>query len=420
MVHRTNVFELASLRGENRLSSCLLLTGGTGLLGRYLVRDLLERGEKLAMVVRGTKKESAGERIESILQFWEQQSGKRLTRPHFIEGDLREPLLGLSTRDLGWVAKNCRGVMHSAASLKFNADGSGEPEQTNVGGVKNMLSLCRLAKIRELHYVSTAYVCGLRNGTIYESELDLGQSFRNDYESSKLRAETLVRNADCLDSLTVYRPAVIAGDSTSGYTNTYHGIYLYLRLMALIVPRQPIGPDGLRQTRLRLPMRGDERRNVVPIDWVSSAMVALYANPDAHGNTFHLAPDECLTPKQIIDAGYSYFNSTGIEYIGYNTIDPKTFNAFEAEMLPGFAMYSNYESTDPRFDCTNLKRFAGHIPCPKIDEAMLHSYIRFGESDRWGKRKIAKPKAVDESTFGQGLCCSSGEHLTLADSDTVQ
>ncbi len=36
-------------------------------------------------------------------------------------------------------------------------------------------------------------------------------------------------------------------------------------------------------------------------------------NRDAHGHTFHLAPEECLTPKLIIDAGYKYFGSTGVE-----------------------------------------------------------------------------------------------------------
>jgi len=63
------------------LSWFLLLTGSTGLLGRYLVRDLLERGEKLALNVGGTKYESAEERVESVLQFWEQQSGKKYAPP---------------------------------------------------------------------------------------------------------------------------------------------------------------------------------------------------------------------------------------------------------------------------------------------------------------------------------------------------
>ena len=88
----------------------------------------------------------------------------------------------------------------------------------------------------------------------------------------------------------------------------------------------------------------------------------------------------------IIDSSYSYFNSTGIEDDGYTYIDPATYNAFKMAMLAGLAMYRSYENTDPTFNCSNVKQFAGHVRCPEIDEAMLHTYIRFGESDRWGKR----------------------------------
>jgi len=281
--------------------------------------------------------------------------------------------------------------MHSAASLTFHADGTGEPWHTNFDGTQNMLELCRVTGLRELHYVSTAYVCGLRQGRILETEVDCGQSFRNDYEQSKLKAEVSVRNSDFIDELTVYRPAVISGDSKTGYTNTYHGIYLYLRLMALLAPRQPVGPDGVRLTRLRLPLDGDERRNVIPVDWVSKVMTHLFHQPEAHGHTFNLAPDRCLTARQLIDAGYSYFNSTGVEYVGYGAIDPATYNELEAAALPGLEMYNNYDSTDPTFDCTNLKRFAADLPCPPIDEAMLHTYIQYGEADRWGKRRMETP-----------------------------
>ncbi len=373
------------------MSGYLLLTGSTGLLGRYLMRDLLGSGQRLALLVRGSKKDSASDRVEGILQYWERQSGKTLPRPVLIEGDIRRPCLGLSGNDKRWVARHCESMMHSAASLTFHADGTGEPWHTNFDGTQHMLELCHATGLRKLHYVSTAYVCGLRQGNILETEVDCGQTFRNDYEQSKLRAEVLVREADYIDELTVYRPAVISGDSQTGYTNTYHGIYLYLRLMALLTPRQPVGPDGVRMTRLRMPLLGDERRNVIPVDWVSKVMTHLYLNPEAHGHTFNLAPDVCLTARQLIEAGYSFFNSTGVEWVGYEPIDPATYNELEAASLPGLAMYNNYESTDPTFDCTNLKRFAGDMPCPALDETMLHTYIRYGEQDRWGKRRIVAP-----------------------------
>jgi len=387
-------------------SGYFFLTGGTGLLGRFLIRDLLLRGARLALLVRGTKRESAQERLEGILQHWEQELGHTLPRPVMIEGDLREPELGLTRDSKQWVARHCDQMIHSAASLAFHADGEGEPWRTNYDGTRHMLELCRATKIRRLHYVSTAYVCGLREGTIYETDLDCGQDFRNVYEESKFRAERLVRNAEGIDQLTVYRPAVIAGDSQTGYTNTYHGIYLYLRLMALVVPRQPVGPDGKRMTRLRLPMTGEERRNVIPVDWTSRAMTHLLLSPNSYGHTFHLAPDHCITPREIIEAAYRYFHSSGVEYVGYQKLDPETYNDFEREFLPGVTMYNDYESTDPLFDCSNLKRFAGHIPCPAIDEAMLHRFLRFGEDDRWGKRRSRKPE-FDSSVLDMLQSCDS-------------
>ena len=363
------------------------------------MRDLLERGQKLALLVRGSKRETALERVEAILQYWERLSGKALPRPVLIEGDIRESCLGLNENDKRWIAQNCSSIMHSAASLTFHSDGSGEPWNTNYGGTQHMLELCQATGLRKLHYVSTAYVCGLRQGKVLETEVDCGQEFRNDYEESKLKAELLVRSAEYIDKLTVYRPAVISGDSQTGYTNTYHGIYVYLRLMALLTPRQPVGPNGIRETPLRLPLEGNERRNVIPVDWVSKVMTHLFLNPEAHGHTFNLAPEVCLTARRLIESGYSFYNSTGVEFIGYQPIDPATYNELEAASLPGIAMYNNYESTDPIFDCTNLKRFAGDIPCPAIDEAMLHTYIRYGEADRWGKRRMDPPilpwKAVD-------------------------
>ncbi len=368
----------------------LLLTGATGLLGRYLTSDLLTSGNKLAVLVRGSKKETAQERVETILQFWEKRLERTLPRPVVLEGDICQPLLGLNDEAVKWVSRNCRAVIHSAASLKFHDDGCGEPRQSNIGGTRNMLALCEAAGVRQLHYVSTAYVCGLRSGTIYEHELDCGQDFRNDYERSKLEAEQLVRAAECLDQLTVYRPAVISGDSKTGYTNTYHGIYLYLRMMALLVPRLPVGPDGVRQTPLRLPMTGDERRNVIPVDWVSQVMCRLINNPEAHGQTYHLAPRECITPRRGMEAGYTYFNSTGVQWMGHEAIDPATYNSIEAEILPALTMYTSYERTDPTFDCQNVERYAPDLPCPIIDEEVLHTYIRYGQEDRWGKRRERK------------------------------
>ena len=370
-----------------------LLTGATGLVGRYLIRDLLSRGHRLAILVRSSRKETAGERTEAILQMWEGDSGQPLPRPICLEGDVNHPGLGLKPSDREWVAENCDRIIHNAAVLTFHGkDRDDDPWRTNVGGTRNTLDACRELGILDLHYVSTGYVCGTRQGVIREHEFDCGQEFRNDYEHSKFLAEKMVREADFLKQTTVYRPGIITGDSETGYTSTYHGLHAYLRLISVLVGNQKPGPDGRRFTPIRLNMTGDEKRNIVPVDWVSAVLCRLFETPEAHGSTYHLTPTEPITNGQVIEGGYKYFNSYGVEFLGPEANVAGSAGNMDKDFQENTVLYRSYESTDPTFDTTNTDRFTEDLPCPKIDEAMLHRFWKYGEKDRWGKRR--PPKAV--------------------------
>ncbi len=364
-----------------------LLTGSTGLLGRYLLRDLLLAGKRLAVIVRPSRQLSIHQRIETILQFWEQDLSIQLSRPVILAGNITEEFLGLDEKSRQWIAEYCDSTIHSAASLTFLEEPDGEPWRTNVDGTRNVLQLCQDTNIRKLHYVSTAYVCGMREDRVYESELDCGQAFRNDYEKSKLQAEQLVRGANFLEELTVYRPAVIAGDSQTGYTNTYHGLFLYLKIMCILARNTQPDADGVRRTEVQLHLTGEEQRNVIPVDWAASVISHLFCTPEAHGHTFHLAPQVRMTPRQMIEAGCSYFNSTGVEFIGHAEQLELSEGDLQRHAYENSTLYRDYEYSDPEFDMTNLEKFAGHLPCPAIDEAMFHRFMKYGEADNWGKRR---------------------------------
>ncbi len=371
------------------VSDYTLLTGATGLLGSYLLRDLLCAGCRLVVVVRPNKRQTAPKRIESILQKWEGELQQELPRPVCLQGDVNQDYLGLDEDARQWLAEHCARVIHSAAALTFHEESNGEPWQTNVEGTRHVLQLCEDACIRQMHYVSTAYVCGVRTDRIYEHQLDLGQTFRNDYEQSKLQAESLVRRAPHLQQTTIYRPAVIAGDSQTGYTNTYHGLFMYLQLMCVLARNTEPGPDGVRHTDLELHISGDEPRNVIPVDWTSRVLCQLFRNPAAHGRTFHLAPQQRMTARQMIEAGYTYFNSTGVTFAAPSAQPQTSSGNMGQDVFQSSGMYRAYEASDPEFDTTNLEKFAGHLPCPEIDEAMLHRFMKYGEEDRWGKRRAA-------------------------------
>ncbi|MCH5372712.1 MAG: SDR family oxidoreductase, partial [Planctomycetes bacterium] len=94
--------------------SHILMTGSTGLLGRYLMKDLLLAGIPVATLVRPARRQSAADRMEAIVQTWEEQLGRRLPRPHVLEGDLSDDQLGLDPEGIAWISENCHAVLHNA------------------------------------------------------------------------------------------------------------------------------------------------------------------------------------------------------------------------------------------------------------------------------------------------------------------
>ena len=349
------------------------------------------QGQRLAVIVRPDRRFSAEERVESIMLRWEQELDQNLPRPVVLEGDVSSDDLGLSKTDRSWIRNHCDRVIHSAAILQFHgAARDGEPWQTNLQGTRHVLKLAIDSGIREFHYISTAYVCGLGDGPIFETDFDRGQVFRNDYERSKFEAEKLVRESTCFSSKTIYRPAVIIGDSKTGFTSSYHGLFLYLRAVATLVPEQPADNRGVRHTPLKLPITGDEPRNLVPVDWVSQVICRIFCNEAAHDRTYHLVPDTFATFRQVIEYCYEYFNSTGVEF-GASQQEQESNSAFASRFLENVRIYQDYETSDPVFDSSNVKSFCGELNCPEVDQQMIFRFLDFGIRDKWGKRRPERP-----------------------------
>lgn len=362
-------------------------------MGQYLLKDFLAADCRIAVIVRPSKKLDQDKRIESIMQRWEAELKRCLPRPVVLGGNINQLSLGLSPQDQQWVADHCYGILHNAAILQFAGQSKlHEPWFTNLGGTENVLAFAKNVGIKHFHYVSTSYVCGKRKETIQEADLDVGQSFRNDYERSKYEAEKRVAQADHFDSKTIYRPAVIVGDSQTGFTSSYHGLFLYLRIFATLIPAQRTDDDGVHQTPIRLPIKGDEPRNLVPVDWVSQVIFHLVSTPAAHDRTFHLVPDECSTARQFIDACCEHFNSCGVEFVGDSSPRAKD-SKFAEVFFENAKVYEQYLTTDPLFDKSNLEQWAGHLRCPKIDAAMIKRFIEFGQQNRWGKTRPVVPEA---------------------------
>ena len=155
----------------------ILLTGGTGFLGTALVekilRSLPELG-RLYLVVRRSREKSAGARFEDVLGSpafarLREERGDGLKayvaqKVRILEGDVHSPSLGLGDGDLSELSREVDVVIHSAASVVFDAPLDAALD-SNVGGTLGLLKLARDWEKRPLFmHISTAYVAGTRKG----------------------------------------------------------------------------------------------------------------------------------------------------------------------------------------------------------------------------------------------------------------
>lgn len=388
------------LVGELADMSHLLLTGATGLLGRYLMRDLLVRGQPLAVLVRKSRKQSPQERIEAAIRTWEQELGHKLTRPVVLSGDISGPDFALTKDEQQWARANCTGLIHNAASLSFVTTGrQAEPYRTNVDGTRHVLEFCSASGIRQLFHVSTAYVCGKREGRIRESELNVGQEFANCYEESKVESEELVRSSDAIDSLTVFRPAIIIGDSQTGITFTYHNLYVMLQLAHTLVHQLGIFnfTGKCSAPMVQFNVDGYERKNLVPVDWVSEAMTRIVLDPRLHNETYHLTPRLPVTMRLVRDV---FEETIGFYGIGFYGAGERRENGAEAENIfyQHMEVYQSYWRDDPEFDCTNTRRALPNLPCPHVDRAMLRRLSQKAIDNRFSWRDPVTKKPAGRPT----------------------
>lgn len=355
------------------MANTILMTGATGLLGRYLLKDILTSETALSVVVRPNRRSSARQRVDAIIGTWEQELGRELPRPRVLAGDITAPCLGLSDEDIQWVKDHCDLVLHNAASLTFQTtDSEEEPWRTNVGGTRHVLDLCEQTEIRDFHHVSTAYICGLRSGVVRECELDEGQKFGNAYERSKIEAEQMVQNAPFLSPPTVYRPSIIIGDSETGFTSTFHGFYAFLRLTYTLLNSEDITSEKSDRAvyPARITLDGNECKNFVPVDWVSAVISHILRDRRHHGQTYHLTADQPVTVQTVVDVLEAAIGYTGTVLHGADQpIDNP--NLLEELFYKNMQVYDAYWRHDPVFDKTNTNKAAPTLRCPAVNFDLL-------------------------------------------------
>ncbi len=370
-----------------------LLTGATGFVGRYFLRDLLLRGHRILVASRQRGPVSGKDRIEAIIQDWETRTGRRLLRPRCIEANICSPGLEIHCNKINKaLLAEVDAVIHCAASLRFEEDEAGEePLRTNLSGTRNVIAFAQDWGIPHFHHVSTAYVCGQRQGLILESELDRGQSFHNIYEQSKFQAEQVVRSSSGFESKTIYRPSIVIGDSTTGFSSTFHTVYSILRFLRALPESNATSLDWIFQ---RLQLSGYEGKNLVPVDWVSRTTIELLDRPDAWGHTYHLTNPSPLTVNQLSDAITEAIATKRKDWDAM-ALPPSIVDAQAAYQMHVDA-YRGYLADDPTFDTDQLRRMLPNWIDPIIEHSSLVRTLSFAIEHRFRDPTVPIPRNIDD------------------------
>ncbi len=279
------------------MANVTFVTGFPGFLGTRLVASLLA-ADSAAQIVALVEPRMARQAAAAAAVLDPE-------RVEILPGDIAKRRLGLDQSVHDRLAAEMTSAYHLAAIYNL-AVPLEIAQRVNVDGTGNVIELCARADgLQRFNYVSTAYVAGVRKGVVYEHELLMGQRFKNHYESTKFQAEVWVRDAMTTVPTTIYRPAIVVGDSRTGQTQKFDGPYYLLRML-----------QRLRERNLPIPQIGRSTApfNVVPVDFVIDAMVAAAGDPQSMGETFHLVDPEPLQASQLLGMLSQEYLGRGTDY----------------------------------------------------------------------------------------------------------
>jgi thioester reductase-like protein len=263
------------------------ITGFPGFIADRLLERLARKDSRFILLVQPSWLDRARREVDRIANL----TGR--TREDFalVEGDITQPQLGLSSEAFDLAKRETTRVFHLAALYDLAVPR--EPAmRVNVGGTRNVIEFARsLPLLRHFHHVSTCYVAGKREGEIWETELRHDAGYRNYYEESKYLSELEVESVKNELPVTIHRPSVVCGDSRTGETVKYDGVY-YLILYLMRWPS--LSSINIGNQRVSL--------NLVPVDFVVDAMAALAFDERAIGKTVQLSDPAPLSTAELFNA----------------------------------------------------------------------------------------------------------------------
>ncbi len=260
------------------------VTGATGFIGKRLVKTLLaRRGSVVYFLLR---RESEG-KVADLLSYW--GVGKNRAVP--VYGDLTSKKLGAASDEIKGLKGQIDHLYHLAAVYDLSADEESQM-QVNVEGTRNAVEFAKAIDAKHFHLVSSIASAGLYEGVFREDMFEEAEGLDHPYFMTKHESEKIVRK-ECKVPWTVYRPALVVGDSKTGEMDKIDGPYYFFKLIQrmrqLLPPWFPsVGLEG-------------GRINIVPVDFVVAALDHISHHFHASGKCYHLVDPTGYRVGDVLD-----------------------------------------------------------------------------------------------------------------------
>ncbi len=366
----------------------ILLTGATGFVGGFLLKELLQKTS--AAVYCLIRAETIGEAEERLFKHseyygftWSQEEKRRIVP---ILGDLSQPYLGLDETTWRQLENEIDVIYHNAAYVHHVLPYS-QLKKANVGGTQEILRLACSGKLKPVHFVSTVSIfSSIADRTVIDelSDIEHERHFEDDgYSASKWVAEKLVMTAGEKGlPYNIFRLGTVTGNSETGACNRDDLFYRFLRTCI----QTGSFPEGIPDME------------VTPVDAVVKAIVYLSTQPHLSGKVFHVFNPEYVSPEFI----FSHYQKQGRQIKKVSAAD--WLNSVEASLtketpLP-IAPYLSLFKEGMKQAAGGEQQAAADMKCektldylkeagihyPPVAEKLLHTYFAFLEEKDFSLR----------------------------------
>lgn len=359
----------------------IFITGATGLLGGFLLSELLQKTEAFVYcLVRAENEQAAKQRLIEHLASYDLWENRFEARVITIVGDLSKPLFNLPNEQFSQLANVIDVIYHSAGwtNLLYTY---AQLKPINVTGVEQSLLLASLVKTKPIHFISSIAVfysdAHPATQVLTEKDVPLFHStLKADYGKSKWVADRLVASAQARGlPACIYRPVRIMGSSQTGALNDNSELLPRLLKGCIKMGKYPTW---------------DIEITLVPVDYLSAAIVHLAMQEQNLDKAFHFFNPKPIRWCDLISIlqklGYEMKAVSPEEwreelrhYATWDNSDDATSKRFFAMLMVAFTGMHYLFHQRPVFDGSHVEQgLAGSdIACPAIDEALISKYVAY-------------------------------------------